>query len=218
MWTYNVHRKCNTLHRFSIPAPRLVAHTVSQIAKIRTEVWQGRPYNSSADVYSFGVVLYEMMSLCRAYDFCTADNAQDFAQQVFGKAERPTLVRLRAPPSIKDLLPYCWNNNPEYRCDMGTVNRSLRRELILLRKGDESTLPNFARRRSTFIFSTKGGNGRNASSISFEESVNSILTPHSNSAGRPSIGGRRSKPKFPTHVANLNMSFQSKGSLGTSDD
>jgi hypothetical protein len=112
------------------------------------------------DVYSFGLVLYEMVALELAYsDVCIpgvvvgAAMEVEFARRVFGDNERPPLDRLRAPPAIREILPSCWHGQPEYRFDMATVNVALRKELILLRRGDESALPNFARRRSSSVFS-----------------------------------------------------------------
>lgn len=139
-----------------------------------TEVWLNKPYNSSVDVYSYGDALYEMIALQRAFDFCTTVDSGTFARHVFEEEQWPALTPLRAPPSIKDILPF---SNPEYRCDMATVSRTLRQELVMPRRGDESTLLNFFRRRSTFVYSNR--RGRDGSSWSFDESVQSILTPPS---------------------------------------
>jgi serine/threonine protein kinase len=189
------------------------------LSHARTEVWQGKPYNASVDVYSFGVVLFEMISLRHAYDFCTAEDSGQFALEIFDRDQRPPLARLKAPPSIKDVLPFCWNNSPEYRWDMATVNQTLRQELILLRKGDESRLPDFARRRSTYIPPSRGH--RDCSLRSAEESVRSILTPHSNPGKQQhqqrTGGGGRINIKV-LDVVSLSGSLPSKGSLGTSNN
>jgi serine/threonine protein kinase len=160
------------------------------------EVFWGQPYNSMADVYSFAVVLYEMIALNRAFNFVcdeekntkkrakTADEdpakiEEKFIRLVFKEHKRPDLSRLRAPPSIKELLPMCWSSNPEYRCDMALTNSTLRKELIMLSKGDESRLPDFTKRRSTYIFGDSGpfkkSNRSGSSSRSLSKSVDSIL-------------------------------------------
>ncbi|KAG7367596.1 serine/threonine protein kinase [Nitzschia inconspicua] len=144
------------------------------------EVWAKMPYNSSCDVYSFGIVLYEMIALRRAFDFCSGSNSEEFAAGVFGACQRPNLEYVRAPLSIKELLPLCWNENPQYRHDMFNVNLIVRKELSLLRSGDESRLPDFSRRRSTFIFQQSERElrmkNRSGSSGSLAESIGSILS------------------------------------------
>ncbi|KAL3921844.1 MAG: hypothetical protein SGILL_002536 [Bacillariaceae sp.] len=139
------------------------------------EVWQRLPYNSACDVYSFGVVFYEMIALTRAFDDCEASDSQELATQVVSNDVRPDLDLIRAPPSIMGLFPTLWHPNAHYRCDMASANLCMRKELILLRRGDESRLPDFTRRRSTYIFNQRGSKNRDGSS-SFAESANSILS------------------------------------------
>lgn len=139
------------------------------------EVWQRSPYNSACDVYSFGVVFYEMIALTRAFGDCDATDSNELATQVVTNAVRPDLEIIRAPPSIKGLFPNLWHPNPQYRCDMASANLCIRKELILLRRGDESRLPDFTRRRSTFVFKQRGSKNREDSS-SFAESASSILS------------------------------------------
>jgi serine/threonine protein kinase len=162
---------------------------------IIAEVWAKMPYNSSCDVYSFGVVLYEMIALRRAFDFCSGSNSEEFAVDIFQNKKRPAVDLIRAPKSVKELLPFCWDANPQYRYDMTNVNLTIRKELILLRRGDESTLPDFTRRRSTFIFqqSTRecGTKSRDGSSKSFAESVQSILSAPASQSGRPNRDRKR---------------------------
>jgi hypothetical protein len=158
------------------------------------------PYNSSCDVYSFGVVLFEMIALRRAFDFCLASKSEEFAVDVFQNGQRPDVDLLRAPKSIKELLPFCWDDNPQYRYDMANVNLTIRKELILLRRGDESKLPDFTRRRSTFIFERKDGQSgtksRDGSSKSFAESIQSILS-------QPTSPSHPPKDRKLSFVANL---------------
>jgi hypothetical protein len=63
---------------------------------------------------------------------------EEFIWLVFKEHMRPNLSRIRAPSSIKVLLQMCWCSNPESRWDMALTNSTLRKELVLLRKGDES--------------------------------------------------------------------------------
>jgi serine/threonine protein kinase len=180
------------------------------------EVWAKLPYNSASDVYSFGVVLYEMIALERAFHFCPATTSEEFAVQVFHNAERPSIDDIRAPPSIKALLPFCWNDNPQYRYDMANVNLTLRRELILLRNGDESNLPNFSRRRSTFIFRPNTTKSRDGSFASYAESVHSILSAHSSSSAKGKRASIVNMNALNLSVHSMNLSFHSgKRSEGT---
>ena len=131
------------------------------------------PYNQGADVYSFGIVLFEMMALTRAFSDCDASKSTELADHVIKYDVRPDLDTIRAPPSIKALLPLLWHPHAQYRCNMRSASLALRKELILLRRGDESRLPDFTRRRSTFIFNQNGSKSLDAS---FAESVHSILS------------------------------------------
>lgn len=186
------------------------------------EVWEGKPYNKNCDVYSFAVVLYEMIALKRAFAFCRdAKTVEEFAEEVFVRNKRPELKEVRAPPSIKELLPMCWHGIPEYRCDMSVLSAVLRRELMLLRKGDESRLPDFTQRRSTFIFALPRGNksrGGSSCSGSFDLSVQSISnsSPH-----RPRVGSfdsHSSSIKVNSVFGNLSASFHSNKSNKKSVD
>jgi hypothetical protein len=78
---------------------------------------------------------------------------------------------------------------------MADINAVLRKELILLRKGDESTLPDFTRRRSTFVFSQQR-RSRDGSSKSFAESVESILTEPLKDGTSPKL--KRNKRSCPS--------------------
>ena len=186
------------------------------------EVFLGQPYNSSVDVYSFAVVLYEMIALERAFSFVYRECAhntkkrgkqaagdemvmeEEFARLIFEEDRRPNLTGIRAPPSIKELFPLCWSSNPEYRCDMSIINNTLRKELILLRKGDESKLPDFTKRRSTYVYRNGPGSFKNArdsgSSRSLAKSVESILK---------SKGSRHSIDMFNDSFGTLDRSMHS---------
>lgn len=186
---------------------------------VLVEVWAKKPYNSSCDVYSFGVVLYEMIALRRAFEFCSCSDSVKFAAEVFEAGQRPNVNHMRAPPSIKELLPFCWDENPQYRHDMANVNLSLRKELILLRRGDESRLPNFVRRRSTFIFQQNdgqsGGKSREGSSKSFAESVQSILSDPNSASSRPRDRKRASVAELkPLNLSKHSISLSLNSTLG----
>lgn len=153
---------------------QVITHVVPSLAP--TEVWTKSPYNHAADVYSFGIVLFEMLALIRAYDERDALNSTELAAQVVKNDARPELDSIRAAPSIKALFPNLWHPNAQYRCDMPSANLTMRKELILLRRGDESRLPDFSRRRSTFIFRQIGSHKMDGGSSSFAESACSILS------------------------------------------
>jgi len=174
-----------------------------------SEVYAGVPYNQSCDVYSFGVVLYEMIKLKRAFDFCDAETAEEFSERIFKQGQRPDVKHIRAPTSIKELFEFSWNPNPEYRYSMENINLILRKELILLRKGDESTLPDFTRRRSTFVFRNGSSRSREGSSRSFAESVESILSvPEGGPNGSTSRSPGRKRQNLAS-LQNLDLSFHS---------
>jgi hypothetical protein len=156
-----------------------------------------------------------MIGLRRAFDFSSGSSSEEFAADVFEMGQRPNVDSIRAPRSIKALLPFCWDENPQYRFDMANVNLTLRRELVLLRRGDESKLPDFERRRSTFIFEQNqsqrksGSKSLDGSSRSFADSTQSILSepafPHTR---------RRNRKRF--SVADLNALDLSSQSISLS--
>lgn len=138
-----------------------------------------------------------MIGLRRAFDFSSGSSSEEFAADFFEMGKRPNVDSIRAPLSIKALLPFCWDENPQYRFDMANVNLTLRRELVLLRRGDESRLPDFERRRSTFILEQNqsqrksGSKSLDGSSRSFADSTQSIFSepasPHTRRRNRSSV-------------------------------
>jgi serine/threonine protein kinase len=115
------------------------------------EVFLGQPYNGAVDVYSFCIIFWQMLTLARPYD-CLCDEEQ-FAKAVFDNGKRPpTKAGIRK--TCKAILERGWCHNAKDRLDISTINGMLRKEVIALRKGDDSGL-NQVRRRSTFVFQGK---------------------------------------------------------------
>lgn len=58
----------------------------------------------------------------------------------------------RWPRALKDLFSQSWIHNQHERLPAKDMTKGLRDELVRLRHGDESFIPDHKRRRSTFIF------------------------------------------------------------------
>lgn len=129
------------------------------------EVWAGRPYNAACDIYSLGIVLWAIIALKKPYAFCEWRNEDHFADAILRpEGKRPDLGA-QWPHALQDLLKRSWEHDPQSRLSAKEMTKGLRDELVRLRHGDESNIPDHKRRRSTFIFEQK----RDSNGVSSQE-------------------------------------------------
>lgn len=144
---------------FHQPSKTSAANSVNTVPDL-TEVWFGKPYNSACDVYSLGIVLWAILALKKPYSFSKWKDEQHFAREILCPGGARPELGARWPLTLKHLLSQSWIHDQHERLSAAEVTRGLRDELVRLRHGDDSDIPDHRRRRSTFIFEPRGNTER----------------------------------------------------------
>jgi hypothetical protein len=114
------------------------------------------PYSSACDMYSLSIVLWSIVSLKKPYN-CKWTNEQHFADEVLCPNGKRPEIGSRWPRALNELLTSGWAHDQLARLSAKEMTKGLRAELVRLRHGDESDIPDHKRRRSTFIFEPRRG-------------------------------------------------------------
>lgn len=91
------------------------------------EVLLGQPFNEKADVYSFGLVLWQILS--RQELFPQFDNLDVFIKAICHDKLRPT-IPAECPPTLRDLIIACWQENPDWRPDFSQIVAALNNIIV----------------------------------------------------------------------------------------
>ena len=101
------------------------------------EVALGQRYNATADVYSFTVVFWQILLLEKPYRGFKDES--DFVAKVCLEGVRPRL-KPSLSDTCKEVLQGGWKAAFQERLTMFQINGTLRRELVKLRRGDDTGL------------------------------------------------------------------------------
>lgn len=116
------------------------------------EVAREKPYNEFCDVYSFAILLWEMYALKVPFELLTC---KLFMKHVVNGDTRPP-VPDSWPMPIKILLKRCWSKDVKERLSMKEIATILKKEITIVRGGDDRGLEH-TRRRSTFVHRKPAG-------------------------------------------------------------
>jgi hypothetical protein len=152
-----------------------------------------RPYNSTCDVYSLSIVLWAIVSLKKPYSFRKWTDEQHFAEEILCPDGKRPEIGSRWPRPLKDLLTRGWAHDQHARLSAKEMTKGLRDELVRLRHGDESDIPDHKRRRSTFVFDPRRGNG--AEEISFNEFLDRSIKSQASLHQSPASLGQEKDPE-----------------------
>mmetsp|Transcript_14075 Transcript_14075/g.19767 ORF Transcript_14075/g.19767 Transcript_14075/m.19767 type:complete len:482 (-) Transcript_14075:312-1757(-) len=114
------------------------------------EVALHQPYGKAVDVYGFGLLLWQSITLQVPYDGMGKHDHQDM---VIEGDERPPISRYWSSP-LKLLLRRSWEHHAEYRPSMESCYKTVKKEIISLRKGDTTGL-DLLQRQSSFELVSK---------------------------------------------------------------
>jgi serine/threonine protein kinase len=112
------------------------------------EVANSMPYNRSCDVYSFAILLWEIMELKTPFAMHIPSSLREDVYN--GKHSRPK-IDAKWPLPIQLCMKRGWAKDIRERLSMKNVEEILRKEIVRIRRGDETGLEH-NRRRSTFVF------------------------------------------------------------------
>lgn len=116
------------------------------------EVALGKAYNATCDSYSFSILVWQMLALKQPFEMYTIKMLKE---RVYGKEQKRPFVPESWSLSVRRLLESGWSAEIHERLTMEDMEKSLRKECVKARGGDDSGLEH-KRRRSTHIY-TKGG-------------------------------------------------------------
>jgi hypothetical protein len=92
--------------------------------------------------FTFSIVIWAIVALQKPYAFCKWTDEQHFARKILGPVgNRPELASSRWPRSLSDLLTRGWAYDQHARLSAREMTKGLRDELVRLRHGDESDIP-----------------------------------------------------------------------------
>jgi serine/threonine protein kinase len=113
------------------------------------EVALGQPYNEKCDSYSFAIMLWQMMSLQTPFECFTLNKLHERVWA--GKEQKRPFINVSWSVPLQLCLKRSWTADVKTRYSMSQVAGILKKELMVIRGGDDQGLEHL-RRRSTFVF------------------------------------------------------------------